>query len=79
MVAMAERRALITYDPRSRRVWIGGQRLHHGVTGIVLAGAGLAGFPGRRRRGLPFALFGSALIAHDWKDRAVWFRRERPA
>jgi hypothetical protein len=40
---------LVGYDLKLRRVWIGGQRLHHGVTG--------------------------ALIAHDWKDRTLWFKR----
>ena len=69
---------LISYDPVSRRVWIGPQRLHHGVTGIAIATAGLTGIVVRRlsgRRGLPVALLGGALIAHDWHDRSVWFRR----
>jgi hypothetical protein len=72
------RKPFISYDPVKRRVWIGGQRLHHGVTGIAIAGAGLAGLAVRRfsgRRGFPVALLGGALIAHDWHDRAVWFRR----
>jgi hypothetical protein len=37
-------------------MWIGGQRMHHGATGIALFAAGIA------------------LVAHDWKDRSVWFR-----
>ena len=49
-------RTLVDYDPALRRVWIGGQRMHHGATGIAL---GLAGI---------------LLVAHDWKDRSVWFR-----
>jgi hypothetical protein len=40
-----------------RRVWICGQRVHHGATGILLAA------------------LGAALVAHDWKDRPVWFSR----
>ena len=40
-----------------RRVWICGQRVHHGATGILLA------------------TLGAALVAHDWKDRPVWFAR----
>ena len=48
---------LIGYDPTLRRVWIGGQRVHHGLTGLLFAAAGLA------------------MIAHDWKDRPLWFER----
>jgi hypothetical protein len=69
---------LVGYDPALRRVWIGGQRLHHGATGAVVAAAGLAGLAARRlplRDGLPVALIGTVLMAHDWKDRASWFRR----
>ena len=42
---------LIRYDAEKRRLWVLGQRVHHGTTGIVLA------------------------VAHDWKDRPVWFQR----
>ena len=66
------------FDPKLRRLWIAGQRLHHGVSGIAVLGAGLAGMlVGRTdyRRGIAWTLAGSAMIAHDWKDRAVWFRR----
>jgi hypothetical protein len=45
------------YDPRLRRVWIHGQRWHHGATGALLVAAG------------------SLLMAHDWKDRTLWFAR----
>jgi hypothetical protein len=31
---------LIGYDPARRRVWIGGQRIHHGLSGALLAVAG---------------------------------------
>ena len=48
---------LIRYDAEKRRLWILGQRVHHGPTGIVLAA------------------LGAALVAHDWKDRPVWFER----
>ena len=48
---------LIRYDADKRRLWILGQRVHHGPTGIVLAA------------------LGAALVAHDWKDRPVWFQR----
>jgi hypothetical protein len=69
---------LVGYDPRLRRLWVGGQRLHHGATGIALAGITLARLASGRppaRRGLTWFLAGSAMVAHDWKDRAVWFRR----
>jgi hypothetical protein len=35
-------KGLIRYDTRRRRVWVCGQRLHHGLTGFFLAGAGMA-------------------------------------
>src|SRR5262249_27402112 len=33
---------MVGIDPELRRLWVGGQRLHHGVTGIAFAGAGIA-------------------------------------
>jgi hypothetical protein len=69
---------LVDYDPALRRVWIGGQRLHHGATGAAFAAAGLAGLVARRlplRDCVPVALLGTLLMAHDWKDRCVWFER----
>jgi hypothetical protein len=35
-------RGIIRYDPAARRVWIRNQRLHHGLTGAMLAVAGMA-------------------------------------
>jgi hypothetical protein len=32
---------LIGFDPDLKRLWIGGQRVHHGLTGVVFAAAGL--------------------------------------
>jgi hypothetical protein len=69
---------IVGYDPELRRLWIGGQRLHHGVTGIALAGTAIAQLAARRSvasRSLAWFLAGGALVAHDWKDRTVWFRR----
>jgi hypothetical protein len=69
---------MIGIDPELRRLWIGGQRLHHGLTGIAVAGTGLATFAIRRSdatRAIAWTLAGGVLIAHDWKDRSVWFRR----
>ena len=28
---------LIGYDPVKRRIWVAGQRMHHGTTGLLLA------------------------------------------
>jgi hypothetical protein len=47
----------IHYDAVRRRLWIRGQRLHHGATGAFLTALGVA------------------LMAHDWKDRPLWFER----
>jgi hypothetical protein len=69
---------LFRIDLEQRRVWIRGQRIHHGVTGVVLAGAGLAGLAARRLTplgGIEWALLGTALMAHDWHDRSIWFQR----
>jgi hypothetical protein len=48
---------VIGFDLGQRRLWIGGQRVHHGTTGLLLAA------------------LGAALVAHDWKDRPMWFER----
>jgi hypothetical protein len=76
---------LVEYDGRRRRVWIRGQRCHHGATGsIVAAVASFALIAGQAHRPRPqapsrslaiVALAGGALMAHDWKDRSVWFER----
>jgi len=50
----------ILYDRSYHRVWIFGQRCHHGATGTILTLAGALGL---------------ILMAHDWKDRALWFVR----
>ena len=68
----------VHYDAARRRLWIYGQRCHHGATGVVLAGAGCLGLAAAKLRapGL-VALFatGSVLMVHDWKDRSIWFQR----
>ena len=71
-------RGLISYDAKRRRVWVGKQRLHHGLTGALLTGLGMAGLAAHRltpRGGVEWALFGSVLMAHDWHDRSLWFQR----
>jgi hypothetical protein len=71
-----DRAALIHYDGARRRVWIGGQRCHHGATGALLAGAGVIGLVALRAPLLSgMVAAGGLLMAHDWHDRAVWFAR----
>jgi hypothetical protein len=71
-----DRLALIHYDGVRRRVWIRGQRCHHGATGALLAGAGVVGLVALRAPALSaFVAAGGLLMAHDWHDRAVWFAR----
>jgi hypothetical protein len=71
-------RPLVEYDAIHRRVWILGQRCHHGAAGTALAGAALAIAPlGRRHSLVALALTGGALMAHDWKDRSIWFELGR--
>lgn len=50
-------RGVVRYDDQLRRVWVGTQRLHHGMVGTLFAAAGVV------------------LMAHDWRDRKVWFTR----
>jgi hypothetical protein len=69
---------ILGIDPEMRRLWVGGQRLHHGVTGIAVAATGVGSLLARRsqaNRALAWTLAGAVLMAHDWKDRAAWFRR----
>jgi hypothetical protein len=85
---------LLEYDSSHRRVWIGGQRCHHGATGIIMATTAAAGLvaetvktwsitnavpaPGPSpRRLFAVVLAGGAMMAHDWKDRSIWFERGR--
>lgn len=66
------------YDTVRRRLWICGQRCHHGATGALLTGlaaVGLAAAAVQPRRALTMMATGSILMAHDWKDRPMWFER----
>lgn len=58
------RRYPLYYDRVRRRLWVLGQRCHHGATGAILTTVGTAG-----------VLIGGALMVHDWKDRQIWFER----
>jgi len=68
----------VHYDSARRRLWIAGQRCHHGATGALLAAAGVAGAATARVNpaGMVGLLAtGGLLMAHDWKDRSIWFER----
>jgi hypothetical protein len=70
----------LQYDSTRRRLWIAGQRCHHGATGAVVTAASatalLASRATRQHAGSFIALVaaGSLLMAHDWHDRAIWFQ-----
>jgi hypothetical protein len=68
----------IEYDAVKRRLWLCGQRCHHGATGALLAGAAVSGLIAARLSPLgtaTLAATGSLLMAHDWRDRSIWFAR----
>lgn len=74
----APSRRAFHYDAVRRRLWIRGQRCHHGATGAVLtavATAGLVAGAFASRRAIALLAAGSALMAHDWNDRPLWFQR----
>ena len=75
-------RRIVEYDAISRRLWILGQRCHHGATGSVVAALACAGLavelsrPEVSARSLvALAATGGLLMAHDWKDHPIWFER----
>jgi hypothetical protein len=78
---------VVEYDSLRRRVWILGQRCHHGATGSVVAAlacigliadavAPLSATAPRSMLAVSLAT-GGVLMVHDWKDRAIWFERGR--
>jgi hypothetical protein len=85
-LAQQPRARVLEYDALRRRLWILGQRCHHGATGSIvtlLACTGLMVESARVDRVntpapiVALALTGGALMAHDWKDRSIWFERGR--
>ena len=69
---------LLHYDSHRRRLWVAGQRCHHGAAGTLLtavAGAGLVASIMRTKGIVALAAAGSLLMVHDWKDRSIWFER----
>jgi hypothetical protein len=82
--AALTRTTWLEYDALQRRLWIRGQRMHHGATGsLVAALACLALMTGQlkgnsgMRSLVAMAAAGGALMAHDWKDRGLWFELGR--
>ena len=70
--------SLVHFDARQRRLWLAGQRCHHGASGALLTGVAAASLIGARLgvRGVAtLALTGSVLMVHDWHDRSLWFER----
>jgi hypothetical protein len=66
------------YDRSRRRLWIAGQRIHHGATGAFLATTcALSSVADGRTPGgaVAIVVLGAALMAHDWADRRIWFKR----
>ena len=64
------------YDAIQRRLWIRGQRCHHGATGVLMAGAGMVALLALRAPALGgIVAAGGALMVHDWHDRGLWFAR----
>jgi hypothetical protein len=73
-----QHRRLFVYDTLQRRLWILGQRCHHGATGALVAAAACIGFVAERQVARAFMVLGAAggvLMAHDWKDHSIWFER----
>lgn len=62
--------AHIENHPDGPRVWLCGQRIHHGAVGALLAAACAAT---HRRSGVTL---GTILMVHDAHDWQRWFARE---
>jgi hypothetical protein len=75
---------LVEYDALRHRLWIRGQRCHHGATGSIVAAVACLGLiavptPSARQlaraRSIVALAAGGAMMIHDWKDRSFWFER----
>jgi len=64
----------IHYDAPRKRLWILGQRCHHGATGALLAAAGSAAALKANPSYVALVAAGGVLMAHDWHDRKLWFQ-----
>ena len=71
----AARKQPLYYDAAKRRLWICGQRSHHGATGALMAAAGAAAaVRSQQLRLTALVAAGTVLMAHDWHDRRIWFQ-----
>lgn len=73
-------RRVVEYDAIRHRVWILGQRCHHGATGTLLAAIAALGLIAERDHESPMLALiaaGGALMVHDWKDHSLWFKLGR--
>jgi hypothetical protein len=71
-------RRIVQYDPRHHRLWILGQRCHHGATGSLVTSIACAVLLAERQVGrslMALAATGAVLMAHDWNDHSIWFER----
>jgi hypothetical protein len=73
----SQHHSLIHYDAARRRLWIAGQRCHHGATGAIVASLAASRLIAPRLRLAPAALLatGTILMLDDWHDRSIWFKR----
>lgn len=60
---------IIRSYPEGPRVWVAGQRVHHGASGLLLAAI--------LRRRPRLAALALAWAATDWHDWRIWFAREK--
>jgi hypothetical protein len=71
----------IVFDARRRRLWIFGQRCHHGATGALITATAGAVFARKQTlagaraivQTATLAAVGSLMMLHDWKDHSIWF------
>jgi len=76
MNEMTMHRRVLHYDARRRRLWVLGQRCHHGAGGgVLLAAAGVAARNLGSSALVALGATGGLLMAHDWSDRSIWFER----
>jgi hypothetical protein len=76
LAAAYPRVKFVEYDAIKRRLWILGQRCHHGATGALVATIAGAALLAERHLGpghVILAATGGALMAHDWHDHTIWF------
>ena len=79
-ICVAHTHRLVEYDAMSRRLWILGQRCHHGAAGVLVAGLACLGLvvdaaTAARTTSVLALATGGFLMIHDRKDLPFWFER----